>query len=138
MSKALGRLSLGMAAIIFVSFCVLTVHAQENTQPEMKQGKAEHKTASSATTVTGCLQKGQEPGGFYITGDDGKIWELTGTKVKLGDHVGHQVTVTGRPTHGSKQKEQKVGASEKKEAAGNEHADLRVRSLKMVSDACNK
>src|SRR5581483_578037 len=116
----------------------LGVYAQESTKQEMKEDKAQHKAAHSATSVTGCLQKGDEPSGFYITGEDGKTWELSESKVKLADHVGHQVTVKGSPTHGSKQKEQKVGGSEQKEAGGNEHADLRVKSLKMVSESCSK
>jgi hypothetical protein len=137
MSEALRRLSLWIVLTFFASFCVLAVYSQEGA-PEMKQDKAEHKTAHSATSVTGCLEKGNEPGGFYIKGDDGKTWELMSKKVKLADHVGHQVTVKGWPGHGSPQKEQKAGASEKQEAGGNEHADLRVKSLKMVSDSCNK
>jgi hypothetical protein len=37
--------------------------------------------------VTGCLQKGDEPGEFSITGDDGKTWDLRSRTVKLSEHV---------------------------------------------------
>ena len=137
MSNKVARFFRRLAPIMFASFCALAVCAQESTGQGMK-GKPEHKAAHSATSVTGCLQKGEEPSGFYISTEDGKTWELRSSKVELADHVGHQVTVSGTPTHGSKQRETKVGASEEKEAGGKEHADLRVTTLKMVSESCSK
>src|SRR5439155_10460491 len=96
---------------------------------------AQEKMAGGKTTVTGCLQKGDEPGEFSITGEDGKTWGLRSSNVKLEEHVGHKVTVTGSVHHESKTHEK---AEEKKEgqmekAAGKEeYRDLRVTSLKMV------
>src|SRR5215472_8662107 len=46
-------------------------------------------------TVTGCLQKGDEADEFALTGDDGKLYDLRSSSVKLGEHVGHKVTVSG-------------------------------------------
>jgi hypothetical protein len=77
-----------------------------------------------------------EPEGFTITGEDGKVWELHRKKVQLADHVGHTVTVTGSAAKRSKAEEEKIEANEKKEAAGKEHGDLKISSLKMVSDSC--
>lgn len=94
------------------------------------------KPKATAQSVTGCLQKGDEAGGFTIAGDDGKVWELHGTKVKLAGHVGHTVTVTGSGAKESKATEDKKEASEKKEASGKEYGDLKVQSLKMVSETC--
>ena len=76
-------------------------------------GKEEHKPASHTKTVmTGCPQKGDESGEFSITGQDGKTWELSSQSVKLDEHVGHQVTVTGSAHRESKAEEK---AEEKKE-----------------------
>lgn len=91
---------------------------------------------ASMQSVTGCLQKGDEAGGFTISGDDGKLWELHSSKVKLSDHVGHTVTVSGSAGKQSKTIEEKIEPSEKKEAAGKEYNDLKVQTLKMVSDSC--
>ncbi len=66
---------------------------------------------SQTVTATGCLQKGQEPNGYYLKDENGKDWELTG--VGLPSHVGHKVTVTGHEMQGSKSKETKLGTSEK-------------------------
>ena len=89
---------------------------------------------SKSASVTGCLAKGVEAGGFYIAGDDGKVWELAG-KVDSA-HVGHKVTVTGQVLHRSADEEAKFADSEKQEAQGKSVADFQVTSLKMVSDSC--
>jgi hypothetical protein len=52
--------------------------------------------------VTGCLQKGDEPGEFSITGKDVRTWGVRSNSVKLEQHVGHQVTVTGSAHRESK------------------------------------
>lgn len=55
--------------------------------------------------------------------------------VDLGKHVGHKVTVTGTFKAESYEKEKgEKEANEKKEAP--EAGDIRVTSLKMVSDSC--
>ena len=86
-------------------------------------------------TVTGCLQKGDEANEFSITGEDGKSYDLTSSSVELSKHVGHKVTVTGtfKAESYAKEKGEKK-ANEKKEAP--EAGDIRVTSLKMVSDSC--
>jgi hypothetical protein len=94
-------------------------------------------TESSSTepkTVTGCLQKGVEPNGFYIAGE-GMNWELAG-KTDFAAHVGHKVTVTGHVLHRTAAQEAKYSDSEKQEANGTKYADFQVASLKMISDTC--
>jgi len=89
---------------------------------------------SKTDSVTGCLQKGVEPGGFFIASEDGKVWELSG-KVDAA-HVGHKVTVKGHVLHRSKTEEAKFADNEKQEANGKPVADFQVTSLKMISDSC--
>ena len=107
----------------------LTVLAQDTTKPSDDQSKTK--------AVTGCLQKGDQADQFSITGEDGKSWDLRSSTVKLDDHVGHKVTVTGSPTREAKAEEKKEGQVEnaaRKEALG----ELRVTDLKMVSPNCTK
>jgi len=96
---------------------------------------AQEKLAGGKTTVTGCLQKGDEPGEYSITGEDGKTYGLRSKSVNLSKHLGHKVTVTGtlRPESAEKEKAE-AAEHEKKEAA--EAGDIRVSQLKMVSDKC--
>ena len=104
--------------------------------PQMGNDKA---SAASEQTVTGCLQKGVEPVGFFVIGADNKHWELySGKEVSLADHVGHTVTVIGSIATRSAKQEEKSQPNEKKEIGAREHSDLQVSSLKMVSETCSK
>ena len=131
------------ATLAFVLFAPLVLRAQDTaTQDSTKATATQEKQDKKPTkTVTGCLQKGDEPGEFSIRGEDGKIWGLRSRNVKLEQHVGHQVTVTGSAHRESKAHEK---AEEKKEgqvenAAGKEdYGDLQVTNLKMVSETCSK
>jgi hypothetical protein len=142
-----------MRKLMFVSLAIalfvsVTAFAQDTSKPgdapdstAAAQENQGQKPASPETTVTGCLQKGDEPGEVSIIGEDGRSWELRSTAVKLDQHIGHKVIVTGTTTRESKSEEK---AEEKKEgqvekAAGKEaYGDLRVSSLKMVSKTCSK
>jgi hypothetical protein len=119
-----------MACIVLALLVSLTALAQDTTaKPSDDQSKTK--------AVTGCLQKGDQADQFSITGEDGKSWDLRSSTVKLADHVGHQVTVTGSPTREAKAEEKKEGQVEnaaRKEGLG----ELRVTDLKMVSPSCTK
>lgn len=96
---------------------------------------AQEKSATTKTTVTGCLQKGDEPGEYSITGEDGKTYGLRSKAVNLSEHLGHKVTVTGMLRAESAEKEKgEIEEHEKKDAA--EAGDIRVTNLKMVSEKC--
>jgi hypothetical protein len=98
-------------------------------------GFAQKKTTGEKKTVTGCLQKGDEADEFSIAGEDGKNYDLTSAAVALGKHVGHKVTVTGTFKAESYEKE-KEGTEEHEKKGATEAGDIRVTSLKMVSDSC--
>jgi hypothetical protein len=114
--------------------------ATQDTAKTNAQEKQAEKPAKGTQTVTGCLQKGDEVGEFSIAGEDGKLWGLRSSTVKLEDHLGHKVTVAGTASRESKaeaKKEKKdgevVNAGQKEE-----YRDLSVTSLKMISDSCTK
>ena len=128
MSHKIAKLAFWLIPILCLSLCPVALIAQ-TAAPEKKAEKSQ--------TVTGCLQKGDEPGEFSITGEDGKTWGLRSTSVKLDEHLGHKVTVTGSTTHETKAEEKKEGQVENA-ASKAEYADLTVTSLKMVSESCSK
>jgi UDP-N-acetylmuramyl tripeptide synthase len=98
-------------------------------------GFAQATGTGGKTTVTGCLQKGDEANEFSITGEDGKTYGLRSSAVDLSKHLGHKVTVTGTLKAESYEKEK--GESEEHEKKGvAEAGDIRVTNLKMVSDTC--
>ena len=136
MSQKITKLSLWLIAALFTGLCAVALQAQETPAPATTAKPMHAKTA-----VTGCLQKGDEADEFAITGEDGKTWELRSKTVKLAEHVGHTVTVTGVRHHETKAeeaKEEKTEGKESKEAEAKEAGDLRVTGLKMVSESCTK
>jgi hypothetical protein len=134
---------------VFLAFasltCVFALAQYATKHDETKQDgsqasaqeKQEKKATSHEITVTGCLQKGDEPDEFSITGEDGKTWGLSSSSIKLAEHIGHQVTVTGSPARETKAGEKKEGEVEKA-SSKEEYSDLRVTNLKMVSTSCSK
>jgi hypothetical protein len=128
MSRFVSRLSFCSLLIALAGFCLPSATAQDTMS---KSG-----AASSAAQVTGCLQKGNEAGGYTITGEDGKVWELRSKSVDLSQHVGHKVKVSGHAHQKTKDQESKMQADESKEANGQSYQDLSVTSLKMVSESC--
>jgi hypothetical protein len=99
-------------------------------------GLAQTKKTSEKRTVTGCLQKGEEADEFSITGEDGKRYDLTSSAVNLSKHLGHRVTVTGTFKAESAEKEEQEKEEYGKKGGGSEAGDIRVETLKMVSDKC--
>ncbi len=120
----LKKLSLYLAPVVLFGLFPILAAAQDNMGMSNKQ----------TMSVTGCLKQGSDTGGYYIMGDDGKMYELMGKG--LSAHVNHKVTVTGMPTTMSQTQEDKKMATEKSEASGSTVVDMKVSSLKMVSESC--
>ena len=100
-------------------------------------GAQKGSTKNGDVTVTGCLQKGDEADEFALTGDDGKLYDLRSSSVKLAQHVGHKVTVSGKfKAEANEKGEAKEEAKESKESGKKEAGDIQVSNLKMVSESC--
>ena len=123
-----------LACIGFALLTSLAAAAQYSKEPGSTpevQADQTKNAAKQAKTVVGCLQKGDEPGEFAIRGDDGMVWELKSNTVKLEEHVGHKVSVAGQAKEWSKKEGDVEKASNKEE-----YGDIRVTSLKTISDSC--
>jgi len=107
------------------------------------------KHSTAGITLTGCLQKGDEPNTFLLTNATGTgvkadRWELIGApaSLKMSDHVGHKVEVSGMAVGAAAAEKAEGGmkeskAQEKKEMKsekGEHH--LKVTGLKHVSPTC--
>ena len=114
-------------------------------------GAADTKTAAhkagGAKSLTGCLEKGDEADTFKLTHvAGGGDWELVGAPaaLKMSDHVGHKVEVSGtalsaaaaeKAEHTAGKKEaKKEEKKEMKDEKGEHH--LKVTALKHVSPTC--
>ncbi len=100
-------------------------------------------THKKTRTLTGCLQKGEDAKEFNLVAKDGGTWEIESDSVKLGEHVGHTVTVTGAVSnakmHGMKEdaKEEMKEHGIREEHA-KEHGHMTITTLTMDSETCQK
>jgi hypothetical protein len=98
-------------------------------------------THKKTRTITGCLQKGEDANEYSFTAKDGGTWEIKSDSVKLDEHLGHTVKITGvvenATAHGMKEDTKE----EMKEHGMDTHAErghMTVTNLTMVSDTCQK
>ena len=124
-------------AMAFLALCMFVSTAGLATAQDTT--KTTHK---KVRTLTGCLQKGEDANEYNLTTAKGSTWEIKSDSLKLGDHVGHTVTITGvvsnAKMHGMKE-DAKAEAKEhgmKKDSA--EHGHLTATDVTMVSDTCKK
>ena len=101
------------------------------------------KSKSDVRTITGCLSKGDSSDEFVLTSDDGSTWEIhDNSKVQLGNHVGHQVSVTGAVSnataHNLKEDAKNAAADTGMKKSNNEHGHLKATDVQMVSDSCKQ
>jgi len=99
--------------------------------------KTTHKKARS---LTGCLQKGDDSNEYKLTTAKGGTWEIKSDSLKLGDHVGHTVTITGvvsnAKMHGMKEDAKAEAKEHGMDKGSTEHGHMTVTNLSMVSDSC--
>lgn len=141
MRLSISKLSVLLIAAFFVALCPLAAQAQDATPQEGQQTTAQKPMHHHSMEVTGCLQKGDEAGEYMITGEDGKTYDLRSHAVKLSEHVGHKVTITGVRHHETKSEEANEEKTEKDQgnkAGATDHPDLTVTRLKMISETCTQ
>lgn len=124
----------GAVFVALMLSCAL-VSAQDNMGKQDTMGNGQGGMGQGRMmSVTGCLRQGTDTGGYYLKADNGKMYELMGKD--LGEHIGHEVTVSGHEWKMSNTQEEKRMADEKSEAGDEPHVDMRVTHLKMVSTTC--
>jgi hypothetical protein len=99
-------------------------------------------THKKTRTLTGCLQKGDDANEYNLTTTKGGKWEIKSDSLKLGEHVGHTVTITGvvanATAHGMKEDTKEEMKEHGMDKNATEHGHLTATDLKMVSDSCQK
>jgi hypothetical protein len=95
------------------------------------------KEPPKASSVTGCLVKGDEPKEVWLAQKDGRIYGLESSKIELNAHLGHKVIVTGYVLPEGKEEPGDETRKENK-ASKRETADFRVLTLKMISTTCTQ
>lgn len=99
-------------------------------------------THKKTRTLTGCLQKGDSADEYNLTTAKGGTWEVKSDSVKLGEHVGHTVTITGvvanATAHGMKEDTKEEMKEHGMDKSATEHGHLTATAVSMVSDSCQK
>jgi hypothetical protein len=125
-------MELKIIVTVFGLFMVSTVlFAQDTTT------KPTHK---KVRTLSGCLQKGDDAKEYKLTTAKGSTWEVKSDAVKLDEHVGHSVTITGvvsnATIHGAKEDTKSEAKEHGVAENSKEHGHMTVTALKMVSESC--
>jgi hypothetical protein len=118
------------ALLLFTSVTAVATAQEEATKTTHKKTR----------TITGCLQKSGDGGEYKLTARDGGTWEIKSDIVKLSEHVGHTVRITGvvsnATLHGAKEDAKDEAKEHGVAKNSTEHGHLTVTSLSMVSDGC--
>lgn len=121
------RLAIAFLALSLFAGTAAIAGAQDETKTTHKKTR----------TVSGCLSSTDSADEFKVTTAAGNTWEIKSDTVKLADHVGHTVTVTGvvsnATAHGMKEDTKEAVDKDAKE-----HGHMTVTGLKMVSESCKK
>lgn len=96
-------------------------------------------SSDNSNSIEGCLAG--SAGNFTLTDQSGKSWQLAGDTAKLGDHVGHQVRITGSEASGagSSSSPSSAGAGSTASGAGaasGSQPTFTVTKVKMLSSSC--
>jgi hypothetical protein len=121
---------------IALALGLLLITAVSLAQDTTSSGKSK----SDVRTITGCLAQGSSSDKYVLNGNDGSTWDLKSDTVALADHMGHTITAKGTVSnvtmHNMKEEAKDAASSAGVKKSNNEHGDLEVASVKMVSKSC--
>jgi hypothetical protein len=121
---------------IALALCLLIFGGVSLAQDTTSSGKSK----SQVRSITGCLAQGSSSDKFVLNGNDGSTWDLKSDSVSLADHVGHTITAKGTVSnitmHNMKEETKDAASSAGMKKTNDEHGDLQVSSVKMVSKSC--
>ena len=126
------KIATWMIALFMFAGAAVLATAEEPTKTTHKKTR----------TLTGCLQKGEDANEYNFTAKNGGTWEIKSDSVKLDEHVGHTVKITGvvsnATAHGMKEDVKGEMKEHGMDKHATEHGHLTATDLKMVSDSCQK
>lgn len=134
--------------VLIATLCApVFLRAQNNAPPP--QG-AVNSTASTKSVVSvneptkvwigvrGCLRQANQPHSYFMTGADGKTWELFGSHSGLSKHVGQKLDVTGYEVHNSKMKGNQADTQQNTIDNGKPYAGVQVTKIATTGESCSK
>jgi hypothetical protein len=126
------KITMAFLALFMFTATVGLATAQDTTKTTHKKTRV----------LSGCLQQGDDANEYKLTTAKGSTWEIKSDSLKLGDHVGHTVTITGvvsnATLHGAKEDVKAEAKEHGVDKNSTEHGHMTVTNLTMVSDSCSK
>jgi hypothetical protein len=122
--------------LLSFSLCSVMLLGQDNTQNSQTAPGRTVRTPLQIN-ITGCLKKNAETGGYYVSDENGRTWELSSKKVDLAAQVFHTVSVSGHPLSGTNTPEGKNEQGQKAKG-GSQQLILDVVLLTMISNSCTR
>jgi hypothetical protein len=114
----------------------MMLSGQDNPQ-NSQSGKERTATTPLQVRVTGCLDKNAS-GGYFVTDQFGRTWELSSRKMDLSRYVSRTVSASGHPSTGPKTEGAKSEHNQSTATSGSEYFGLDVLDLRMVSPSCSR
>jgi len=101
------------------------------------------KSKNEVRSITGCLSQGDNAKEYLLASSDGSTWEVrSNNAVDLSSHVGHTIeakgVVTNAKMHNMKEDAKDMAKDSGMKKSDTEHGHLKVTSVRMVSDSCQK
>jgi hypothetical protein len=128
--------------IVFALAATLVLAGALSASASVRGGASTGRARTAADSATGCLQKGDKPGTFKLVSKDGKSWNVTSSKLSLGGHVGHTVTLTGTSkSNMSGMKDTSMAGMKMGDSStsgmGSQSGTLDATTMTMVSATCS-
>ena len=125
----------GWVGLLVIGLCSLLLFGQDNAQSS-QTGPSRTVRTPLQINITGCLKKNAETGGFYISDENGRAWQLSSRKVDLASHLFHTVNVSGHPGPTAMPPEGKSPTGQKADSSPTLNLD--VVELTVVSNSCTR
>ena len=119
-----------MAKIFMVVCTLLLSAAWLQAQNEHAGNPSDKPTSAEASTVQGCLQGSN--GTFTLTDESGMTYQIQGDTSTLGEHVGHEVQITGTTQSASSDSTRETGSA----STAAQQSIIQLQDVKHVSTTC--
>ena len=120
-----------IALFMFADVPDWLLHRTQQKPPTRKRGRSR-----------AVFRKARMPMSTILLRQKAGTWEIKSDSVKLGEHVGHTVTITGvvsnAKAHGMKEDTKEEMKEHGMDKHATEHGHMTVTDLTMVSDTCQK
>ena len=120
-----------MTKILTPAFTLLILAVWLQSQNPPPTGNPSDRPIEHASTLQGCL-KGST-GNFTLTNKSGATYQIRGDASKLGEHVNHEVQITGTTSTSTWEADQDSGNGSTNSA---QHQIIQLQDVKQVSNTC--